>query len=389
MDPALLRGEGLVAFGQGEVPLVAHRVVRDHALLEVGGVFEGDDARGLVRAVFHEVLVLADPGVGDLAGGVVHHRVALVVRDGQLPGLEAEGAVLEAAQGEAEELVDPPGVNHAAGGLVELGAMREIITGGPHLDAFQEGVDQGAVAALRDPLVSVVEVVVVVLEAEREPLDDRGRELPAAPVPLLLRVALDQLLVDGAADQKEGLLLEVMGLFDPLYGHLLGDLRPGLLGRRDAPELAEGVHVERQVVDLAAVVGQRRVDERIHRRVLLDEGPDVLVGRVEDVGPVVVEDDPVLDVGGDVAARAAPALDDEDPLPGVGEQARHRGAGKAASDNQIIIMHGLIIGHSQKKTTMKKGTPPSSFLIFWGRKEEEGTRKSQRDQLKFWCKKTK
>jgi hypothetical protein len=105
----------------------------------------------------------------------------------------------------------------------------------------------------------------------------------------------------------------------------------------------EGVHVERHVVDLAVVIGQRRVDERVHRHVLLDEGPDIVVGGMENVRPIVVKDDVILDMGCDVPAGMVPAFDDEHFLARIGEEPGHRGARKAASDDKIIKFHADII----------------------------------------------
>jgi len=270
-------GQILIGFGQGKVLLVADRVIRDQSLFVGGRVFEGDDRGRFVGAILDEVLVLVDPGVGNLVRGVIDDRVMLEVLDRELLGLEAERAVLEPPKLEGEELVDPAGEDDGLGQGIPVGAVLEVIAGELDLDPLKKILDQNAVAAIGDSLIEVVEVVVVVGEAERQPLDDRGGQFLAITAPLFFRVFLDQLGVDRPPDEGKGLLLEVLWLADVLFGDFLGDFRLRFFGRGDAPKLVEGVHVEGQVVELAMVVGQGGVDERQHRAITLDEGPDVLV----------------------------------------------------------------------------------------------------------------
>ena len=68
------------------------------------------------------------------------------------------------------------------------------------------------VAVDRQALVLVVEVAVVEGVADREPGDDVRAQLLGVGLPLLGGVALDERLVERAADQADRLLLEVLGV---------------------------------------------------------------------------------------------------------------------------------------------------------------------------------
>ena len=153
----------------------------------------------------------------------------------------------------------------------------EVIHAGFDVDFFQKVLNPLGVTADWKSLPGVVEIVVVVLKSERQAFDDAGRKLFAISAPLLLGVAFDELLVDRAANEFDGLLFEVLWFIDVFLLNLFGNLGLRFFGGCDAPKLMEGVHVERHVVELAMAVGDRRVDERINLNVLIEHIPSELV----------------------------------------------------------------------------------------------------------------
>ena len=134
------------------------------------------------------------------------------------------------------------------------------------------------------------------------------RQLRAAAAPLLLRVALDELRVDIRTDERDGLFLEVLRLaFDRLALFCDDCLR--LRRRHDVPELAERIHVERQIVEMALIVRHRRVDEIVKGDELVDIRPDILIARVEDVCTIFVDVDAILLLAVDIAADMIASTD--------------------------------------------------------------------------------
>ena len=224
-------------------------------------------------------------------------------------------------------------------------AKLAILGGQQDLDVAEHALDHGGVAAHGDALPAVVEVVVVIGQAHRKALDDARRQLGAAATPLLLGIALDELLEHVAADQRQRLLLEVLrlALADEVCGLgllALDDLDS--LGRgADAPHLRERVHVERQVIQLVLVDGHGAV----HIVVELGESVDVIPhraqGGVEDVRAVAVHVDALHVLGVNVAGDMVAAIDDQAGLAELGSLMAENRRRDAGTDNQIIIMGQL------------------------------------------------
>ena len=283
--------------------------------------------------------MLDDARPGRLAVGVVDGGVALEVGHVQKLRLKAHGAVLQRAQAVAEVGVDGAGVDHAVRQRVQLGLVLQVVAVQPHLDALQQVLHQLRIAADGDALVEGVEVVVVEGQAHRQALDDEGGQLRAVPAPLLFRVALDQLFKDVAADQADGLLLQVLRLAGDL-GALLVDLRPRLLRRHHAPHLVEGVHVEGQRVQLALVVGHRRVGEAVEVGEAGHVVPHLFVVGVEDVRAVLVHVDALHVLGVHVAGDVGPLVDHQHLPARVRRLAGEGRPEQAGADDEIVVHDG-------------------------------------------------
>ena len=291
-----------------------------------------------------EVLVLDDAGVGHGGIGVVYHGVALVVGLGLHLGLEAHGAEVEVAVTILEELVELAGVDDLRRHLLPVGAVVEEIGVDAGVDALKQSVDEAVVASHGNALVEVVEIVVIVDQPHGQSLDDEGGQLGALAPPLLLGVALDEALVDVAADEREGLLLEVARLGGSLGAHLgqglgalLLDLGGGLLGCYHAPHLVERVHVERQVVEPSLVVGHGRVGVTVEGHDAVDEVPHALVGGVEDVGAILVDVDAFHILAIDIAAEVWALVDDKAAGTSLMGEVGEGGTEEAGAHDEVIV----------------------------------------------------
>ena len=165
--------------------------------------------------------------------------------------------------------------------------------------------DPRSVAVQGQALVAVLEVAVLVGEAHGQARDDGGGQLAWIRLPLLGRVARDEGVVEGAADQANRLLLEVSRFTRDLGGLLLD--QHACLGRRVgcAEELVDGAQVDGQRVDDAPIVGVDTVAVVVEARETVDVGPHALVRRVEEMGAVAVH----LNAGGLVDRRVGVASD--------------------------------------------------------------------------------
>ena len=297
-----------------------------------------------------EVLVLDDAGVGHGGISVVYHGVALVVGLGLHLGLEAHCAEVEMTVTILEELIELAGVDDHRRHLLPMGAVVEEVGVGAGVDTLQQSVDEAVVASHGNALVEVVEIVVVVDQPHRQSLDDEGGQLGALAPPLLLGVALDEALVDVAADERESLLLEVARLGGSLGAHLgqglgalLLDLGCGLLGCYHAPHLVERVHVERQVVEPSLVVGHGRVGVSVEGHDAVDKVPHALVGGVEDVGAILVDVDALHILAIDVAAEVRALVDDKATGASLMGEVGEGGTEEAGAHDEVVvrIRHGM------------------------------------------------
>ena len=254
-----------------------------------------------------EVLVLDDARIRDLALCVVDNSDTLMILFLEALGLKMKATVLKLAELVAKVLVNRARVDDLLSHILMRRALLEIIDARAHLDAVEQCFGQLVVAADWDALIAVIKVVVVERIANRQALDDEGRQLRAAAAPLLLRVALDELRVNIRTDERDGLLLEVLRIaFDSLA--LFCDDCLGLRRRHDIPELTERVHIERQIVEMALIVRHRRVDEVVKGDESVDIRPDILIARVEDVRAILVDVDAILLLAIDIAANMVTAL---------------------------------------------------------------------------------
>ena len=123
--------------------------------------------------------VLDDAGVGHIARGVVDDGIALVLLLVEFLRLKADAAVLERAEAVSEELVDAAGVDDPLRDVRFCLNQIEVIRVQANLHALEHVRHHLRVAADRDALPAVVEVVVVVGEAARQALDDECRQIPS------------------------------------------------------------------------------------------------------------------------------------------------------------------------------------------------------------------
>lgn len=244
IDLLLLIGKLLVAREPPPVGVILHWVVGLLPYVPVARILLGDHALLLPSEL--EVLVLDRPGVGGLRVGVVHHRNSLHVRTVVDLVLEPQRPVLKGLVAVAVVLVDRTGEDDGVRAPEPALLVLEEIN--PELDvtAVEHLLEDRGIASLGDALERVGEVVVVEDESKRDTPHDGSWELRAHVSPLLLGVALDQLLVDGATRHVQDVLLKVGRAI--VRDTVRLNRRARLFRGVYAEECVEGVHVEGHVV---------------------------------------------------------------------------------------------------------------------------------------------
>ena len=286
--------------------------------------------------------MLDDPGPGGLPVGVVDHCVPLVIRLGQNLLLKGEGAVFEAAQPVPKVGIQRAGINHPLCQDVQPGLTGQVIHPQPQLGPRQHPGNQGGVPLLRHPLVPGIEIVVIIGQPDRQPPDDKGRQLPAGAAPLLFGVALDQLFVEVPPHQGNSLLFQVAGLAGDLPALNL-QLGLGLLGSDSPPHLIKSIHVKRQRIELPFVIGHRAVDKPVEPSETGDILPDCRVVCMEDMGAVFVDGDPLHLLGVEVAPDLGALFHHQDSFSLLHSLLGKNGPIEPRAHHQIIVQHCLFL----------------------------------------------
>ncbi len=209
----------------------------------------------------------------------------------------------------------------------------------------------GRVAVGRQPLVFVGEIIRFEGEAHRQAGDDARRQFARVGLPLLLRVAANEGLVQRSADQRDRLLFQVAGCGErrgnlaPTGGGLCLDQLPRLGRGHVAPEEgADGAEVDRHGVDLALVDGQHAMAVAREGGEAVQVVPDLFAVGVEEVRAVLV----VFDAGFGVCLGVGVAADVTAPFQYahlaaqfVGGALGDGGAVEAGShDDHVIVAQG-------------------------------------------------
>ena len=292
-----------------------------------------------------------DPGEGDLTLGVVDHGIALeVVFFRKDFCLKAQGPVFQRPVALIEILIDQTGIKDPAEGVLSHAEDAVFlcdrlleIRSQLYRDILQDLFHQGRVAANGNALIGIVEIIVVKGKAHGKSSYNKSGKLPAVPAPLLLGITLDQLFIDIASCQRKGLFLQVPGFVHLCLGHLSVDDGLCLCGRLDIPHPAEGIHIERKVVQFLSVSGHRAVDIVVELGELSDIIPDLFVGGMENMGAVAVHLNAVHLFGINISCNVVSSVDHKAGPAGLFHLSGKNGAEKAGTNDQIIIMHTVSI----------------------------------------------
>ncbi|SLN67702.1 hypothetical protein PSA7680_03577 [Pseudoruegeria aquimaris] len=316
----------------------ADRVVGD--ILRPAGTAELAVADGALMAFPRaEMLVLGDAGVGHLHLAIIHHRTTLVVAFvGE--ALEIQRAVAQPAQLVVEVAIERARVED----MIEIGrhAWRE-----PgfqvHGDAWmiEDALHHFGVAVLRHALETVEEIVVVVVEAHWQALENGGRQLGGRAAPLLLGVALEESLVERVADETQRLFLEGLGIGDRGIGLRLDEGAGFVRAHGAAEELVDRVQVDRQRIDRSTRRGLHPVLVGHETGVGVHVLPDFLVVGVEDVRAVHMHHDPRFGVAFGVAVptHVIAPVDDRHLVAGLRQLTPDHRARKPRADKKNGLAH--------------------------------------------------
>ena len=137
------------------------------------------------------MFVLNNPGIRHFIICVIHHCISLVIPHIQHFCLKAQGTVLQGFVTIIEILV-----NHACiDNLIRLSQQSlfflEKVHSQTYLYALQQFLDNPGISPFGNPLIGVVEIVIVISVSKGQPADNKGRQVFALPAPLLAGISFD------------------------------------------------------------------------------------------------------------------------------------------------------------------------------------------------------
>lgn len=223
------------------------------------------------------MLVFDNARVRRFSVRIIHNRNALIVWRIENLRIETHRAIFEFAEFESEKLVYHTRVYRLVCNVRIILYKVEIIRVCHHVRACEHLFDYWRISADRYALIAVVEIVVVKGESARQTLYYKRGQVLAISAPLFFGVAFDEFGVHVRADEFQRLFFEVFRLVYAEIRHLFGDFGTRFVGGDNAPQLAERVHIERQIVQFALVVCNRRVYIVVEFGKSIDEIPHFLV----------------------------------------------------------------------------------------------------------------
>ena len=255
---------------------------------------------------------------------------------------EIHRAIAQTPAGESEVRIRRTGVEYVA----EL-TLHGSLVGGIQLHGDglmrQDVLHQPRVALLREPLVDIIVVVIIVIKADGDPLDDIRRELPRAHAPLLGGVIAEESLINFPTHKTQQLLLRVGGIHNALI-LLGGDELPRLCRIEPLPEkLVNRVQIDGHGEHPLRVGGMHTVHPRHPVRKAIHEGPHPLVTRVENMRPEAMHLHPRFLITGGVAhtGRMLPAVNHQRGNAGLCKAASQYTARQTRANNQNALLHGV------------------------------------------------
>ena len=287
--------------------------------------------------------MLYDSCPGGLLIGVVHRSISLEVIRIQHLSLEPYGTVLQSSQTVIKVRIDRSRIDYLLSFVFRSILYIKIIHAGANLYAIKHILNHPGVASHGYTLEKRIKIVVVKCISYGKSLNDKCRKLAAGTSPLLSGVALNKLLVDIRTHKAYCLLLQVLRLSNSRRFSLLFNLGLCLLWRHHTPHLIEGIHIERQAVKFALVIGHGSIGESVKFNKSVNIVPHLTVVGMENVCPVFVNVNPFNLTGKYISRNVVTLVYNKNLLALVRRFSRKYSAEKSGAHYQIIVHSNLLI----------------------------------------------
>ena len=208
---------------------------------------------------------------------------------------------------------------------------------GHHIYILQKLLDNLRVTALRNTLIYIIKIIVIISKTQWQTLNDKSRKIFAVSSPLFLSIALNQLLIDIPSHQGQCLFFQILWICNMQVCDLLCNLCLCFCRCPDPPQLTEGVHVKRQIIQLISIDGHRRINIVVKLCIFIDILPYIFITGMENMGSILVYMDTIHFLRIDIATDMIPLFQHQTALAGIFHFSGKYRPIQTRANNQVII----------------------------------------------------
>ena len=224
--------------------------------------------------------------------GIIDNRIPLIIVTVKCLRLKSHRTILKRSESVTKIFIDHPRKYDLVCNIRILSTKFKKVCSRKNIRFFKHFFHDRSIAADRDSLISVVEIIVVIHKTKRKPLNDKCRKFRTFSSPLLLCISLDQFFVNILPTEEKRLLLKVFRFCYPRLFSLSFDDLLCLFRCFYSPHPAECVHIKRQIIQLVFINCYRRINIVIKLRKLIYIIPYFFIRRMENMRSVLMHMNP-------------------------------------------------------------------------------------------------
>ena len=221
---------------------------------------------------------------------VVHYRYTLMILFFQPFCFKPQTSVFQSAQCIIKIFINRPSINDRMGALLPDLSILQKIHIDFRIDAFQQFFDKQIIPAYRNPLITVIEIIIVIGIPHRKTTNNKCRKLSAFSSPLFFCIPFNKFLIDICPHQTDSLIFQVpWGTGN--YFSLFRNFFSSLLRSSDSPHFGKCIHIERKIINFPPIIRNWAVDVIVEFHKLIHIIPHFFIRSMKNMGTIDMNSD--------------------------------------------------------------------------------------------------
>ena len=146
--------------------------------------------------------------------GIIDNRIPLIIVTVKCLRLKSHRTILKRSESVTKIFIDHPRKYDLVCNIRILSTKFKKVCSRKNIRFFKHFFHDRSIAADRDSLISVIEIVIIVNKSEWQTFDNKCRKFCTLSSPLFLCITLDQLLIDISSTKKKCLFLQILWICD-------------------------------------------------------------------------------------------------------------------------------------------------------------------------------